>query len=289
MLASACASTSTSKCPVAEPVAKPAPTAREVRRAQRAEARAAYARKEWARCAALFEQAHDGYGAASCAARAGVIDGAFAQLTKAIDGGLRDVDLERDPDLEALRGDARWASAMQRFAAQAEAHRRTLDAELTQLFEADQADRAPRQEAIDWTVVRPRDQARRQRVDEILQAAAQRTLAADDYYHAAFVYQHGETPVEIQRAHDLAVRAVEVDPDHEQARWLAAASEDRKLMYEHKAQKWGTQYKKIDGAWLVWPVDPAITDAQRAAWEVPPLVEAEARAAQMNARAAAAR
>lgn len=51
----------------------------------------------------------------------------------------------------------------------------------------------------------------------------------------------------------------------------------------------GTQYKKVDGAWIVWSVDPAITDAQRAAWEVPPLAEAEARAAQMNARAAATR
>ena len=54
-------------------------------------------------------------------------------------------------------------------------------------------------------------------------------------------------------------------------------------MYEYKPQKWGTQYKKLDGKWVVWPVDPAITDEQRDAWNVPPLAEAQAQAARLNA------
>jgi hypothetical protein len=54
-------------------------------------------------------------------------------------------------------------------------------------------------------------------------------------------------------------------------------------MYEDKPQKWGTQYKKINGTWVVWPVDPAITDEQRDAWNVPPLAEAQAQAARLNA------
>ncbi len=95
------------------------------------------------------------------------------------------------------------------------------------------------------------------------------------------VYQHGETPAEIQRAHDLVLEAIALDEEHGRARWLAAASEDRKLLYEHRPQKWGTQYTLVDGVWILWPVDPAITDD----WEVPPLAVSLERAAQMNASA----
>jgi hypothetical protein len=38
-----------------------------------------------------------------------------------------------------------------------------------------------------------------------------------------------------------------------------------------------------NGVWIVWPVDPAITDEQRDEWEVPPLAVSLQRAAQMNA------
>jgi hypothetical protein len=98
------------------------------------------------------------------------------------------------------------------------------------------------------------------------------------------VYQHGDSPDEIQRAHDLALAAVALDPTHGAAKWLAAASEDRKLVYENRPQKWGTQYTLIDGAWALWPVDPAISDAQRAEWNVRPLADALALAGQINAR-----
>jgi len=269
---------------VAAPAIAPDPAAHEraARRATRAQAKAAYRAKDWPRCAALFAQAHDGYGAASCHAQAGQIDPAFAELARAIDGGHVDPDLERDGDLEPLHGDPRWPRELAHLAAVAAEHAKTLNAELIQIHHDDQADRASSYEKIDWAKVTPRDEARRKRVDEILAAGGAR--AADDYYHAAMVYQHGNAPAEIQRAHDLAVQAVELDPDHDAAKWLAAAAEDRKLMYEHKAQKWGTQYKKIDGSWIVWPVDPAITDEQRAEWEVQPLAAAEAFVAKMNAR-----
>jgi len=243
---------------------------------------AAYRNKDWKTCAAYLEQALDPYDAACCHARAGSPDPAFAQLARAIDGGLRDRDLDKDSDLAPLHGDPRWQRELAHLAALAAARRKTLNAELIRLYEQDQADRAVgAYEHIDWAQVAPRDQARRTRVDEILAAGGART--ADDYYHAAMVFQHGNSPDEIQRAHDLAVKAVELDPDHDAAKWLAAASEDRKLMYEHKPQKWGTQYKKIDGVWVVWPVDPTITDAQRDAWNVQPLAAAQAHAAALNA------
>jgi len=243
---------------------------------------AAYERKDWAACATAFEQAKDLYSAACCRAQAGALDPAFALLARAIDDGLRDQRLAADDDLAPLHADPRWQRELDHLAAKTAARRAHLNAELIQIYEDDQADRAVASyEQIDWSKVTPRDVARRKRVDEIIAAGGAR--AADDYYHAAMVYQHGDAVAEIQRAHDLAVQAVALDPTYDQAKWLAAASEDRKLMYEHKAQKWGTQYKKVDGAWIVWPVDPAITDAQRDEWNVPPLADALAHAARMNA------
>ena len=263
-------------------VSAPVPT-RAARQRLRFQALAAYRQNDWATCAQQFERARDLYGAACCHAQAGARDPTFALLARAIDDGLRDQDLAADSDLEPLHADPRWQRELAHLAANTAERSTTLNAELIQIHHDDQADRvAGSYEQIDWSKVAPRDQARRQRVDEILAAGGAR--AADDYYHAAMVYQHGNAPDEIQRAHDLAVKAVELDPDHDAARWLAAASEDRKLMYEHKPQKWGTQYKKLNGTWVVWEVDPAITDAQRAEWNVQPLAAAQAFVDKMNAK-----
>jgi hypothetical protein len=73
-----------------------------------------------------------------------------------------------------------------------------------------------------------------------------------------------------------------VDPHDRSARWLAAASEDRLLVRQGQLQKWGTQFGKKDGKWVLEDVDPAVTDEQRAEWDVPPLAEARERAEKMN-------
>lgn len=242
---------------------------------------AAYDHKDYARCAQLMEQARDAYSAACCYSLAGNRDRAFAFLARAIDEGWRNPSFEKDADLVPLHNDPRWQAELAHFQARTAEYRKALNPELLQLYDDDQADRAGSYEKIDWSQVTPRDQARRKRVDEIIATGGAKV--ADDYYHAAMVYQHGDSPDEIQRAHDLAVKAVEFDPKHNAARWLAAASEDRKLMYEGKPQKWGTQCKKIDGKWVLWQVDPAITDDQRDEWNVPSLAEARAQAERMNA------
>lgn len=277
-LGAACAS-----APPPRPASPSAPAAstRAQRRAAKSQAIAAYERKDFAACARLFEQSGDHYSAACCHAQVGERDAAFAELARAIDDNPRLSGIDKDSDLDALHGDPRWRRELAHFTARTAEHRRSLNAELAQLYDDDQADRAMPFDKIDWSQVTPRDEARRKRVDAIIAAGG--AHAADDYYHAAMVYQHGSTADEIQRAHDLAARAVELDPGHDAAKWLAAASEDRKLMYEHKPQKWGTQFQKVDGKWILWPVDPAITDDQRDAWNVPPLADAQAHAAQMNA------
>ncbi|NYE58942.1 hypothetical protein FHW58_000094 [Duganella sp. 1224] len=139
---------------------------------------------------------------------------------------------------------------------------------------ADTADRAP--DKIDWTVVNANDAQRRQRVSEMLARGEIRT--AEDYYHAAMIYQHGEKPKDFQLAHAFAVIASRLEPGQPAPKWLIAASWDRYLMWKKLPQWYGTQYQvSKDGVRSLYPVDPnAVTDADRAALHVPSLAEAMA-------------
>jgi hypothetical protein len=47
-------------------------------------------------------------------------------------------------------------------------------------------------------------------------------------------------------------------------------------------QKYGTQYRFANGRWILYEVDPAISDEERARWDVPPLAEALRRADEMT-------
>ncbi|MCA1665330.1 MAG: hypothetical protein LC659_13880 [Myxococcales bacterium] len=154
-----------------------------------------------------------------------------------------------------------------------------MNDELAAIFIADQADRNDWQR-IDWAIVQPRDEARLRRVEEILAAGA--VVTADDHYHAAMVLQHGIAVEHARRAHELARRAVALDPAHEKARWLCCASEDRVLLRQGRPQRWGTQFDCVDGVWRVYPVDGSVDDAERARWSVPPLAEAHRKAARFN-------
>ncbi len=150
-----------------------------------------------------------------------------------------------------------------------------MNHELQTLFEADQQERQNFAEdnANDYAAkvqeIRAHDAQRRQRVTELI---AQGVLkVAEDYYHAAMIFQHGETPEEIWQAHQLASTASELG--FSSARWLAAASLDRWLMYQGKPQKYGTQIVSDGKRYRLWDVDPTITDEDRAAYNVPPLTE----------------
>lgn len=286
VLVVACSSKASSRSPpptaAAMTIDAPAPLTAAERARAKTDGLAAYDAKQWASCGALLDRAGDSYNAACCHALGAAPDRAFASLGRAVDDGFRDgAHLANDPDLASLHADPRWPPLVDLVTARAAEYRAKVNGELADLYTADQADRAGAIGAIDWKVVGPRDEARRQRVDAILAAGGAKVAA--DYYHAAMVYQHGSALAEIQRAHELAVKAVSLDATHDAAKWLAAAAEDRALMYQQQPQKYGTQFQKQQGVWVVWQVDPSITDEQRAAWNVPPLAEAHARAAQMNA------
>jgi len=252
-------------------------------------ASAAYAAGDYPECGSLYSRALDQgarfetlpYNAACCHALAGDVDRAFEFLELSVERGWRNVGLlESHSDLESLRGDPRWKAFLQKARAARAAYVASINEELLTMYEEDQGDRSG---TIDWSLVNPRDEKRRQRVKELL--AAGEVKAAEDHYHAAMVLQHGRTPEDYKLAHELALKAAEMDPEHGAARWLAAAAKDRYLQNIGEPQIYGTQFRKVDGKWTLDPIDEtAVTDEERAKWGVPPLATAKKRAEAMNAR-----
>jgi hypothetical protein len=146
-----------------------------------------------------------------------------------------------------------------------------MNDELLSLYNADRQDHANQAKANtpEYRSMRARDLRRRKRVMEIMEKDD--TFTAEDYFHAAQIMNHGDTPEDAERAHTFATRSSELG--HRPARWLAAASYDRWLMYQGKPQKYGTNYIYDGRQDRLWDVDPSTTDAERAAWGVPPLAE----------------
>jgi C-terminal processing protease CtpA/Prc len=110
-----------------------APAAAQSADALAQQASSAYARKDYARSADLFAAAIRAgatdpnvfYNAACANARAGRVDAAFELLARALEAGFVDVaNLEKDPDLESLRADPRWAPLVERFKTTAAARER---------------------------------------------------------------------------------------------------------------------------------------------------------------------
>jgi hypothetical protein len=254
-----------------------------------------YEKADWTHCAGQFADAAKAasldrqaaralVGAARCASRAGDKDTAVGYLDQAAARGYRDADrVATDPDFDSLRQDPRWKGFVEKVKARdAAARKGPVNPELERLYNEDQADRAPEMGKVDWSVVGKRDEERRKRVLEIVAQGGAKEAA--DYYHAAMVLQHGQSPEDFDRAHQWSSKAAELDSDYPGARWLAAASKDRWLMNLGKPQLYGTQFKRDpNGPWYLWQVDPSITDEERAKWDVPPLARAKARVETLNA------
>ena len=149
----------------------------------------------------------------------------------------------------------------------------STNAEMTAIFDADQADR--QSPDIDWSAMGPVDDKRRSRTKQLLDAGS--LQSGDDYYHAAFVFQHGNEADDYLLAHLLATIAIARGrPD---AVWIASATLDRYLQAVGKPQILGTQYTIPEkGAVTQEPYDRAlISDAMRKALRVPSLEEQETR------------
>ena len=146
-----------------------------------------------------------------------------------------------------------------------------MNSELQHLYEADVYEHAQgnKHGTAAYIAMRERDQQRRQRANEMI--AANQLHSGADYFHAARLFQHGDTPDDAWQAYTLARWGAEMgDP---RARWMAAAACDRWLMYLGRPQKYGTNYVSDGKRQRLWDVDPTTTDAERARWDVPPLAE----------------
>ena len=148
---------------------------------------------------------------------------------------------------------------------------RPTNPEMTSIFDADQADRQTAN--IDWSVVGPADDKRRTRTGELLRSGA--LQSGDDFYHAAFVFQHGSSPDDFLMAHLLAMIAVARGKSD--AIWIASATLDRYLQTIGKPQVLGTQFELPKNAPVTQePYDRTlISDAMRKALHVPSLPEQE--------------
>ena len=146
-----------------------------------------------------------------------------------------------------------------------------MNNELLSLYQADRQERVdqPKANTSEYKAMRGRDRERRERVMEI--AAANGINTAEDFYHAAWIMNHGDTPDDARSGHMFALRSSELG--YRPARWLAAATYDRWQMYQGKPQKYGTNYVYDGQRDRLWDVDPQTTDEERAAWDVPPLAE----------------
>jgi len=239
------------------------------RRALIAQGRAAFASGDWDTCTKLFETAQSWADAARCVAHTRDTARGLDDLQRALARNLSDLDkLCSDADLAPLQRDPRWQPILADATTKLAAYRGTVNVELEQLARAEDAPGQPPAHPADAHVFA----ARLPRVAAILTAGG--ATIADDYLQAAMIYYRADTAAGAARAHELALTALEHDPDSDVARWLAAASEDRRLKHEGKPQKYGTQFVTSGDKRDLWNVDPSVDDAERARWSVPSLAEA---------------
>lgn len=131
--------------------------------------------------------------------------------------------------------------------------------EIVSIYDADQADRAvfdspvPVRDESALARMAANDKLRLARVRQLLVEGGVRT--AQDYYLAAYVFQHGPATEDILVAHQLA--SVAAFNGHVQARWLSAASLDRFLHRIGREQCLGTQYfpSADRNSWDLAPLD----------------------------------
>lgn len=164
-------------------------------------------------------------------------------------------------------GPSAWAQQDQAAAVTTELPDNAL---LARMFADDQASRSGMTTRIDPAVV-TEDAARRHQVRRMLDAGEVRT--ATDYWHAAFIFQHGDRPDDYLLAHALATTAIV--GGRSDAAWIAAATLDRYLQSIGRDQIYGTQFQMPfnDGEPVTQGAyDPAlISDPMREASRVPNL------------------
>jgi hypothetical protein len=250
-------------------------------------AAAAYAAGKYGECQIAFANvaratgraglsARAAYGSACCAAQRGARDDAFGELGLAIANGFDDVERAlTDERLAPLRTDQRWLGTLARMDEVRQLRVRALEPTLLGFWNELEAERA----SLAAGVTRSPDATAAERRRSATLALVDRggLRQPRDYFHAAAVLADSDRSDDVGRAVALSRRALELDPDLLAARPLHALAVDRELLLAGRPQKFGTQTVLEAGRFKLYPVDPAVTDADRKLWGIPPLAELEAR------------
>lgn len=140
------------------------------------------------------------------------------------------------------------------------------NAEMKAIFDEDQ--RVRTSGPVDWQAVNGTDAARRVRVHQLLAAGALHT--GSDFYEAAMVFQHGDSPPDYLLAHTLAMIAM--SKGNAAGAWIAAATLDRYLQKSGQKQIFGTQFLTDPAMnWTQEPYDRRfLSDELREQLGVPP-------------------
>ncbi len=143
---------------------------------------------------------------------------------------------------------------------------------LRQLYQEDIADR---QQVTNWSDqvqmshLKARDKTRRTQTHQFVTDG--QLTEAIDYYHAALIFQHGDTVEDYEQAHHLAREAM--NRGYEPAKWMFASTFDRWQLSKGKPQIYGTQFVlNAAGEWqLAEPLDRSLPDEERQKYNVPAL------------------
>ncbi|APU70203.1 tetratricopeptide repeat protein [Christiangramia flava] len=157
--------------------------------------------------------------------------------------------------------------------------------ELVTMYKKDQASRM--NGPIDWAVLSREDSIRRASVDRMIEEGKVKT--AQDFYHAAMIYQHGNDTIASGKAVQYMKKAVEMDPSTN--KWLLAAAIDRDLMRKGEPQIYGTQFLKngMNEPYIQYEIDSTqVSDAQRQDYGVPTLAQQKIQLERMNQKKLAA-
>ena len=154
------------------------------------------------------------------------------------------------------------------------------NAELAAMFEADQRERqdlmakwstrTAEENNVAAQQMSANDEQRRADVAAMLTRGEVQT--GKDFYHAAFIFQHGGSPESYLRAHTLSMTALA--KGYSEASWLSAASLDRYLVNIGQRQIFGTQYVIANGVRTQKEMAKgAVSDAERVVLGVDTLEE----------------
>jgi hypothetical protein len=157
---------------------------------------------------------------------------------------------------------------------------KNVNPQLHEIYLADQQERTDLMSASDIDHISTETALKLYRSDSVRRIQVYAFLkegklsTATDFSEAALILQHGNDTSDFRTAHELALASIKLG--NNDAKWLAAATLDRYLIAQNKPQKYGTQSftNKKTGKRELYPVDPSVTDEERAQWNCPSLKNA---------------